>query len=266
MGDAEVLPTPAGGVDTELPRRRDTRPGAERRPVPWLVIVGLLLLLVLVGRGLVGAVVGRDGTASTALVTVGPTDGGSVAPSAPTATGSGGSALIVPTVAPTPPPSSDRVILPLASPSATVVTSSPTSSAAAGPTAPAPGPPGLRFGGVQSGRCIDVTGGSTADFARMELLSCNGSAGQAFTYTAASELRVLGKCVDAEGQSTADGTPIILYTCNGQLNQKWTFGPGGTIRGVQSSRCIEAAFLGQVDGTPLQLWDCTGAANQAWSR
>jgi hypothetical protein len=266
MVDAELLPTPASGVDPELPRRRDARPGVQRRPVPWLVILGVLLLLVLVGRGLVGAVLGRAATTSTALVTVGPapTAGGSVAPSEPAATGSGGSALIVPTVAPTPPPSSDRLILPLASPSATT-TSSPTSPAPSSPTAPAP-VTGPRFVGVQSGRCIDVMGGSTADFTRMELYTCNGSAAQAITYTSASELRVLGKCVDAQGQSTSDGTAIILYACNGQLNQKWTLGPGGTIRGVQSNRCLEAAFQGRSDGTPLQLWTCTGTANQAWSR
>jgi hypothetical protein len=279
MGDVGLPSAPVGDGDTELRRRRDLHREVERRPAPWLALVGvpvLLVLLALVGRGLVSTALGRDG-ATTALVTVGPlpTARDSADPSEPAVTtGSGGPAPVVPTVRPTPPPGAGRVILPLASPStATAASAGPTATASAGPTATAPaGPTGTSPGrtgspvvGVQSGRCIDVTGGSAADGTRMELLTCNGSAAQAITYTAASELRVLGKCLDAQFQSTSDGTAIILYTCNGQLNQKWTLGAGGTIRGVQSNRCLEAASQGRSDGTPLQLWTCTGAANQAWT-
>lgn len=135
------------------------------------------------------------------------------------------------------------------------------------PTSPAPRPvAGSPVVGVQSGKCVDVAGGSSADRTAIVLHTCNGSAGQAVRFTAAGELRVLGKCLDATGQRTANGTPIVLYTCNGQPNQQWRSGMNGTLVGVQSNLCLDATANGTADGTALELWVCHGGANQAWRR
>ncbi|HET9657018.1 MAG TPA: glycoside hydrolase [Kineosporiaceae bacterium] len=133
------------------------------------------------------------------------------------------------------------------------------------------GGPAVRTGasplvGTQSGRCVDVPGAATANGTRIELYDCNGGSNQAITYTAASELRVLGKCLDAYNQGTANGTAIDLYDCNGGINQKWTLAANGEIRGVQSGRCLDATGQGTANGTLLELYDCNGGANQAWRR
>ncbi|MFC4537131.1 RICIN domain-containing protein, partial [Sphaerisporangium dianthi] len=44
--------------------------------------------------------------------------------------------------------------------------------------------------GVGSGRCVDVTGGSQANGAQAQIYDCNGQAGQQWTSTGSSELRV----------------------------------------------------------------------------
>lgn len=120
--------------------------------------------------------------------------------------------------------------------------------------------------GSQSGRCADDTGSSTTDGTAIELYDCSGAGNQLWTYTSASELRVLGKCMDASGQGTSNGTAIILYTCNGGINQKWTLAANGEIRGVQSGLCLDATGKGTANGTLLELYTCNGGANQSWSR
>jgi hypothetical protein len=280
------LPVITGAVapyGSELPRRRSIRKGEERRRVPLIVIVCALGLLVLVGRGIAGAASGRiTGTAPSNLAGTEKApvaDEGSAGRSDVSATvRSALSAGAASTLGATPPPGDDRVTLALASPSTTAATS-PSNSTPPGPrntTSPKPGDstpavtkPAVRGSpivGVQSGKCIDVAGGSTADFTRVDLLTCNGGAAQAISYTAAGELRVLGKCLDALNRSTASGTAIILYSCNGQSNQKWNLGPAGTIRGAQSNLCLDATAQSTADGTMLELWFCNGGANQAWTR
>jgi hypothetical protein len=259
------LPSGGGGV---------TGRDGEPRRVPWVGIVGGLALLALVGRGMAGAALG-SGPGATPSAPVGagqaptpgtdptgpPDDSASTAPTLTTGA--------VSTVDPTPPPAVDRVTLALASPSTpTAHPGGPTSPGPGGSIRPVPEPAvvGSPIVGVQSGKCVDVAGGSTADSTRIDLFTCNGGAAQAIRHTAAGELRVLGKCLDAMNQGTADGTPIILYTCKGQQNQKWTLAPDGTIRGVQSNLCLDATAEGTANGTLLELYTCNGGANQAWTR
>ncbi|GIH17204.1 glycoside hydrolase [Rugosimonospora africana] len=120
--------------------------------------------------------------------------------------------------------------------------------------------------GAQSKKCLDITGGSTADDAPTQLNTCDGAPNQGFSYTPASELRVLGKCLDAYRQGTVNGTSVVLYTCNGGANQKWTLSADGEIRGVQSNLCLDAHGQGTANGTAVDLWSCNGGANEQWAR
>src|SRR4051794_41412897 len=54
--------------------------------------------------------------------------------------------------------------------------------------------------GVASGRCLDVTGNSTALKTRVIIWDCHGQANQIWTLTAAGELRVFNgtRCLDVE--------------------------------------------------------------------
>jgi dienelactone hydrolase len=133
-----------------------------------------------------------------------------------------------------------------------------------GTTEPPPSSAKELVGGA-SGRCLDVSGASTANGARLQLWDCHGNANQRWTYTDAKQLTVYGtKCLDASGQGTTNGTAVIIWDCNGQPNQQWNVNANGTITGVQSGLCLDSAGTG--NGAQIQLWSCTAGANQQWSQ
>lgn len=122
--------------------------------------------------------------------------------------------------------------------------------------------------GVQSGRCVEVAGVSTANGAGVQLWDCWGGSNQKWTYTAGKQLVVYGnKCLDASGGGTSNGTPVVIWDCNGQPNQQWNLNADGTITGVQSGKCLDASGFGTSNGTKITLWTCgSGQVNQQWTR
>lgn len=183
-----------------------------------------------------------------------------------------------PAVEPTGRPAATPTVEPTTGPAATPASASTASVEASPATAPASAagggtngtlgfPPGASpLVGVQSGKCLDVAGASTANGTTIELYTCTGGPNQAVTVTSAGELRVLGKCLDAFQQGTTDGTAVVLYDCAGTPNQRWTLTSNGQIRGVQSGLCLDATNEGTANGTPLKLFACNGQANQSWTR
>ena len=118
----------------------------------------------------------------------------------------------------------------------------------------------------QSKRCLDVSGGSTADGAQVLIWDCHGGTNQQWTRTAAGELLgVGGKCLDVNGNGTANGTKVTTWTCNGGANQRFTFNADGTVVGAGSGKCLDVTGNGTADGTVVQLWDCNRGGNQMWS-
>jgi hypothetical protein len=73
---------------------------------------------------------------------------------------------------------------------------------------------------------MDVSGGSTANGAAVQLWTCNGTGAQKFTLTAAGDLvnTQANKCVDVTNVGTANGSKLQLWTCTGGSNQKWRRG------------------------------------------
>lgn len=124
--------------------------------------------------------------------------------------------------------------------------------------------------GASSNRCVDVPNNTTTTGTQVEIWDCNGGANQAYTLTAAGELRVYNPalCLDAKGGGTANGTPVIIWGCNGGANQQWTFNADGSITGAQSGLCLDVTggnvASGNVNGVLLELWSCNGGANQQW--
>ena len=150
------------------------------------------------------------------------------------------------TQSPSPSPSSGGN--PSPSPSA-----SPTSGGGSGP-----------IRGVASGRCVDVTGVSTADGTQVQIWDCNGQTNQTWSSTSSGEIRVYGnKCLDAAG--TGNGAKVQIYGCWGGDNQKWRVNSDGSIQGVQSGLCLDAVGSGTGNGTQLQLYSCWGGNNQKWT-
>ncbi len=122
--------------------------------------------------------------------------------------------------------------------------------------------------GRGSGRCLDVVGGdSTASGAKIALYDCHGGANQAWTLTAAGELRVYdgALCLDVSRQIRTSPAVLQTYRCNGGDNQHWKINADGTITGVQSGLCLDGYGRGTENGTPVQLYTCNGGSNQQWS-
>jgi lysophospholipase L1-like esterase len=117
---------------------------------------------------------------------------------------------------------------------------------------------------AQSGRCLDISGG-TADGSPALIWDCHGGANQSFTRTGAGELRAFGdRCLDVNGNGTANGTKIQLWTCNGSAAQRFTARTDGTMVGAGSGKCVDVNANNGSNGTLVQLWECNGTAAQRW--
>lgn len=123
---------------------------------------------------------------------------------------------------------------------------------------------GQQIVGVQSGRCVDVTGVSTTNGTQLQLYDCHGQSNQTWTYTESRQLTVYGtKCLDASGSS--NGAQAIIWDCDGGADQQWNVNANGSITNVQSGLCLDASNRGTANGTRLILWTCSGQSNQQWT-
>ncbi|MGC4940351.1 ricin-type beta-trefoil lectin domain protein [Kribbella sp. DT2] len=114
------------------------------------------------------------------------------------------------------------------------------------------------------GKCLDVTGGSTANGNQPQLWTCTSGPNQQWTVGTDGTIRGLGKCLDVTGNGTANGTAVQLWDCFGGPNQRWT-ASGGTLVNAASGTCLDVRDSSSADGARLQIWTCTGAANQRWT-
>ncbi|MEU4215776.1 ThuA domain-containing protein [Actinoplanes sp. NPDC026623] len=114
-----------------------------------------------------------------------------------------------------------------------------------------------------AGKCVDVSGASSADGTKIQLWGCTGSANQQWTVNG-NTLRSLSKCMGVAGGGTANGAPVQLSSCNGSGGQNWAPGANGSLVNPQSGKCLDANGAGTADGTQLIIWTCHGAANQRW--
>jgi endoglucanase len=119
--------------------------------------------------------------------------------------------------------------------------------------------------GQQSGRCVDVTSGGTANGTVVQIYDCNGTGSQQWQVGSNGTITnpQSGKCLDVNGGSTADGARAQIYDCNGTAAQQWQVGSNGTITNPQSGKCLDAN--GSANNSYLQLWACGGTANQQWT-
>jgi hypothetical protein len=121
--------------------------------------------------------------------------------------------------------------------------------------------------GTGSGKCIDTPHSNFADYTRMQIYTCNGTAAQSLTYNSSGELTVDGGryCLDAKGYGTTNDTPVQLFACRGTTNQQWSFSLNGSIVGIGSGLCLNVTGYGTTNGSLLQLWTCLGTTNDQWS-
>jgi hypothetical protein len=126
-----------------------------------------------------------------------------------------------------------------------------------------------------SGKCLDVSSGSTADSARLLQWPCNSATNQRFTVQSLGNgyhrlvARHSGKCLDVSSGSTADGATVLQYTCSGQTNQQWQLrDAGGYLQVVarHSGKCLDVASASTADGARVLQYACGSGTNQQWTR
>ena len=137
---------------------------------------------------------------------------------------------------------------------------------------------GGEFENLNSGKCIDVAGASTANGAQVLQWTCHGGNNQQLRVLPRGgyhEIRFVhsDKCLDVYGLSTEDGGIIVQWACNGGTNQLWiaVFSNGTTerIQNVNSGRCIDVDGQSLSDGAIIHQWgpagNCGTWASHYWT-
>ncbi|MFY0581004.1 lectin [Cystobacter fuscus] len=121
---------------------------------------------------------------------------------------------------------------------------------------------------ASSGTCLDVMQESRTPGTGLQIHACHGRINQAFTFTAAGELRTYDNtlCVDTASGQTAPGTRAVIATCTGLPAQKWTFNANGSVVHTASGLCLDVEGGKTEDKTPVIVWNCNGQTNQKWTR
>jgi glucosylceramidase len=116
-----------------------------------------------------------------------------------------------------------------------------------------------------AGKCLDVSGGSSANGTAVQLWDCNGTAAQRWTVQPDGSVQALGKCLDVTSGSTADGAKVQLYECNGTGAQRWSYNSAtGDVVNTAADKCLDVTDNSSANGARAQIWSCTGTANQKW--
>ncbi len=95
------------------------------------------------------------------------------------------------------------------------------------------------------GKCMDVEGYGTANFAKVHLWDCHGGANQLWQPQPNGALRnpVSGRCLDLNAGNTTNGVQLQLYDCNNQWPQQWQI-PGASSGGPFGNTTIHPQKLG----------------------
>jgi len=121
--------------------------------------------------------------------------------------------------------------------------------------------------GGLSGKCLSVTGSSTANGATGEIYTCNGSPSENWTTGAEGTIvgGLSGKCLEVTGSSTANYAGVDISACDGAANQQWTVNPGGTIVGAQSGKCLSVTGSSTANGATAEIYTCNGSPSENWT-
>ncbi len=117
--------------------------------------------------------------------------------------------------------------------------------------------------GVNTAKCVDDNGNSSANGTKAQMWDCNGGASQNWTIPGDGTIRINGGCLDITGASTANGALVELWTCNGGANQQWQAASGTLVNPV-SGKCLDDPAANTTNGTQLEIWTCNGGTNQQW--
>lgn len=126
-----------------------------------------------------------------------------------------------------------------------------------------------------SGKCLDVTGLSTAAGADLQQWTCWGGNNQKFRfmpvqggYQITAENSGLQLDVMGGPTATQNGVRIIQWPFWGGSNEIWrvqsTSDGFWSIVPLNSGKCLDVRGISIDDGAPIQQWTCWGGDNQKW--
>lgn len=131
---------------------------------------------------------------------------------------------------------------------------------------------------VNSGKCLDATGGGTGNGTAVQQWTCSsGNPNQQWQFqpTTDGHVRVVSRNAttavwDVTGGSgaTGDGVKVQLWAYGGAANQQWrpvSRGDGTwEFTARHSGRCLDVTDLSTADGARLQQWTCTHGPAQTF--
>jgi hypothetical protein len=122
--------------------------------------------------------------------------------------------------------------------------------------------------GGLSGKCLSVTGASTAPGAAADIYTCNGSSSENWTVESGGAIvgGLSGDCLQVAGGSTANYAGVDIEPCNGGADQQWTVTPAGTIVGVQSGLCLSVLGASTANNATADIYTCNGSGSESWSQ
>jgi hypothetical protein len=122
--------------------------------------------------------------------------------------------------------------------------------------------------GALSGKCLSVTGASTAPGAAADIYTCNGSGSE--NWTLESDGAIVGgpsgDCLQVAGGSTSDYAGVDIEPCSGAADQQWSVTPSGTIAGVQSGLCLSVLGASSANYATADMYTCNGSGSESWSQ
>ena len=129
------------------------------------------------------------------------------------------------------------------------------------------GSPTTTFVGGLSGKCLSVTGASTADGATAEIWTCNASPSENWTVGSNGTIvgGLSGKCLEVAGGSTANYAGVDIAACDGAANQQWTVNSGGTVVATQSGKCLSVTGAAITNGALADIYTCNGSPSENWA-
>jgi hypothetical protein len=131
---------------------------------------------------------------------------------------------------------------------------------------------------ANSGKVLDVDGGSVQDGAKVQQWTDHGGANQQWSFEAVGPVNGQpayklvcansGKVLDVTGGSLQAGAAVVQWPYQGGANQQWYVLDVGnstcTIQSVGSGKVLDVEGASLQDGAQVLQWDDHNGANQHW--
>ncbi|MFC7535337.1 RICIN domain-containing protein [Actinoplanes sp. GCM10030250] len=127
-----------------------------------------------------------------------------------------------------------------------------------------------------SGKCVDVSGASTANSALLVQTACNAAAQHQWKVQGAGPFNLVNgnssRCVDVPSSSTTSGTQLQQYGCGDgtKPQQLWTFTASSAagkylVKSVASGLCISTKDGSTAGNNPIVQETCSDVPRLQWS-